>query len=136
MKVNRSIVDAASGKTMQVAEILAIDIKPGWKSGTRVTFAGKGNESPGQPTGDVVFIIEEQKHARFVREGNDLVYMYRISLKDALCGGTVQIDHLDGTKVPVEFRDPLSPSSVIPVRYAFHTLSMSFTVTVWQDFCS
>jgi DnaJ family protein B protein 4 len=119
MKVNRSIVDAASGKMMQVAEILAIDIKPGWKSGTRVTFEGKGNETQaGQPPGDVVFIIEEQKHSRFTREGNDLVYMYRIALKDALCGGTVQIDHLNGTKVPIEFQGPLSPTSVIPVRCA------------------
>jgi hypothetical protein len=118
MKVNRTIVDASSGKTMQVAEVLAIDIKPGWKSGTRVTFAGKGNETQGQPPGDVVFIIEEQKHPRFTREGNDLVYAYRIALKDALCGGTVQIDHISGMKMPVEFQGPLKPSSVITVRCA------------------
>lgn len=30
-------------------EIITINVQPGWKDGTRITFAGKGDELPGQP---------------------------------------------------------------------------------------
>ena len=29
-------------------EVLTINVQPGWKDGTRITFAGKGDELPGQ----------------------------------------------------------------------------------------
>lgn len=38
--MTRNIVDAASGKAVPVEETLEITVKPGWKEGTRVTFAG------------------------------------------------------------------------------------------------
>ena len=37
MKVTKSIMDA-SGKTMPVEKILTINVKPGWKDGTKITF--------------------------------------------------------------------------------------------------
>jgi DnaJ homolog subfamily B member 4 len=117
MKVGRKLVDGQSGQPVQVQEVLTIDVKPGWKDGTKVTFAGKGNETqPGQPAGDLVFIIKEQHHTRFVRQGNDLVYTYKIRLRDALCGGSVNVQHLDGSQVPVSFDGPLHPGSVMTVR--------------------
>ena len=30
-------------------EVLTINVQPGWKDGTRITFASKGDELPGQP---------------------------------------------------------------------------------------
>lgn len=39
-QVTRNIVDAASSKAMPVEETLEISVKPGWKEGTRITFAG------------------------------------------------------------------------------------------------
>lgn len=36
MKISRTIYDAASGKATRVSEVLTIDIKPGWKAGTKV----------------------------------------------------------------------------------------------------
>ena len=72
LRVTRDIVDSASGKAMPVQETLEIDVKPGWKQGTRVTFQGKGDERPGMPAGDLVFVVQEKPHPRFRREGNDL----------------------------------------------------------------
>jgi DnaJ homolog subfamily B member 4 len=42
MKISRNIYDASSGKSVPVQEILTIDVKPGWKKGTKLTFAEKG----------------------------------------------------------------------------------------------
>lgn len=41
MKIQRSILDA-SGQSMRVSEVLEVAVRPGWKSGTKVTFAEKG----------------------------------------------------------------------------------------------
>ena len=30
-------------------DVITINVQPGWKDGTRITFAGKGDELPGQP---------------------------------------------------------------------------------------
>lgn len=42
LKISRTVTDA-SGKQMRVSEVLPVSIKPGWKSGTKVTFSEKGN---------------------------------------------------------------------------------------------
>ncbi|KAL2524212.1 DNAJ heat shock family protein [Abeliophyllum distichum] len=67
MKISREIADA-SGKTLPVEEILTIDIKPGWKKGTKITFPEKGNEQPNVVPADLVFIVDEKPHSVFTRE--------------------------------------------------------------------
>ena len=44
MKIQRTIVDA-SGQSMRVSEVLTVDVKPGWKSGTKITFPEKGKRT-------------------------------------------------------------------------------------------
>lgn len=83
-KVTKRIVDAASNKSMPVEEVLEIKVKAGWKEGTRITFEGKGDELPGQPPQDLVFIIHQLPHTKFHRSGNDLVTRMRIPLHMAL----------------------------------------------------
>lgn len=56
-KVTRHIVDAASGNSLPVEEVLEIPVRPGWKDGTRITFEGKGDERPGRPPQDLVFVV-------------------------------------------------------------------------------
>ncbi|ONK71665.1 uncharacterized protein A4U43_C04F11090 [Asparagus officinalis] len=69
-------------KTME--EILTIDIKPGWKKGTKITFPEKGNEQHNLIPADLVFIIDERPHGIFKREGNDLFYTTIISPRIAM----------------------------------------------------
>ena len=38
--------------------VLTIDIKKGWKEGTKITFHNEGNESPGFSAGDIIFKIK------------------------------------------------------------------------------
>lgn len=60
---------------------MSISIKPGWKSGTKVTFQKEGDQSPGKIPSDIVFIIRDKPHAMFKREGSDLRYTARLTLK-------------------------------------------------------
>jgi len=52
---------------------IEIDVKRGWKPGTKITFEGYGDEEPGLQSGDIQFVIQEKKHPIFTRDGNDLI---------------------------------------------------------------
>lgn len=80
MKISRRIVQA-DGSSRKEEKFLAISIKPGWKSGTKVTFQKEGDQAPGKIPADIVFIIRDKPHAMFKREGSDLRYTARLTLK-------------------------------------------------------
>ncbi|RDY12409.1 DnaJ-like subfamily B member 13, partial [Mucuna pruriens] len=110
MKISREIVDASGyNKTAQVEEILTIDVKPGWKKGTKITFPEKGNEQPNVTPADLVFIIDEKPHSVFTREGNDLITTQKISLVEALTGCTVNLTTLDGRNLTVPINNVVHP---------------------------
>ncbi|KAJ0051999.1 hypothetical protein Pint_02328 [Pistacia integerrima] len=109
MKISREIADI-SGKTMQVEEILTIDVKPGWKKGTKITFPEKGNEQPNVVPADLVFIIDEKPHSVFTRDGNDLIVTQKISLAEALTGYTVQLTTLDGRNLAIPINTVIHPN--------------------------
>ncbi|XP_065874086.1 uncharacterized protein [Euphorbia lathyris] len=109
MKISREIADI-SGKTMQVEEILTIDVKPGWKKGTKITFPEKGNEQPNVIPADLVFIIDEKPHPVYTRDGNDLVVTQKISLAEALTGYTVHLTTLDGRNLSIPITSVINPT--------------------------
>ncbi|GMG98560.1 hypothetical protein Nepgr_000400 [Nepenthes gracilis] len=115
MKISREIADR-SGKTMPVEEILTIDVKPGWKKGTKITFPEKGNEQPGVSPADLIFIIDEKPHKVFTRDGNDLVVTQKVSLQEALTGHTVNLTTLDGRNLTIPINDVIHPNfeEVVP----------------------
>ncbi|CAI0468872.1 unnamed protein product [Linum tenue] len=108
MKISREIADA-SGKTLPVEEILTIDIKPGWKKGTKITFPEKGNEQPNLIPSDLIFIIDEKPHSTFTRDGNDLVVTKKIPLAEALTGGTINLTTLDGRTLSIPINNVIHP---------------------------
>ncbi|EFJ27870.1 hypothetical protein SELMODRAFT_231730 [Selaginella moellendorffii] len=108
MKISRNIADP-SGKTMPVEEFLTIDVKPGWKKGTKITFPEKGNEQPNLIPADIVFVIDEKPHDVFKRDGNDLVMTQKVSLADALTGTTITVNTLDGRTLTIPINDIISP---------------------------
>lgn len=103
-------------RTMLVEEILTIDIKPGWKKGTKITFPEKGNEAPHIIPADIVFIIDEKPHDVFTRDGNDLVMTQKISLAEALTECTVKVTTLDGRNLTVSINNVIYPGyeEVVP----------------------
>eukprot|EP00474_Spongospora_subterranea_P008514 CRZ08972.1 hypothetical protein [Spongospora subterranea] len=92
--------------------VLIIDGQRGWKSGTKVTFENEGDQYPGGMAGDLIFVIQEKPHARFKREGNNLVYKASISLKGALCGTTIEIVTLDSRTIKMKTDGIVSPTTV------------------------
>lgn len=112
MKITRRITNEY-GQTTKEDKILAIDVKPGWKSGTKITFNNEGDQSPGSLAADVIFIIRDKSHPHFKRDNADIKYTAKISLKDALtCNSQVRVPTLDGPPVTLAIKDIVKPSTI------------------------
>lgn len=96
--------------------VLEVNVKPGWKAGTKVTFPQEGDECGDGVAQDICFVIREKKHPLYTREGSNLLHHARIPLVDALTGGEpILLQHLEqdanGHKVlSVKVTDMITPS--------------------------
>ena len=90
IKINRIVNNS------RVNEIIEIDIKPGWKEGTKLTYENKGNSTINETPGDIIVIIEERIHDKFTRFGNDLELKLNIDLQDAINGFSKNITLING----------------------------------------
>lgn len=106
--------DCNGKKVAQKTKVLEVHIERGMKNGQRITFRGEGDSGPNTLPGDVIFVIEEQEHARFKRNGNDLITHIEIDLLTALTGGEFAVQQLDGEwyKVNVPAGSILKPGDV------------------------
>jgi len=100
MKISRKVYKE-DGSVVNEDKVLKINIKPGWKSGTKVTFSQEGDRVPGKIPADIAFIIKDKPHPIFTRDGVDIKYSYKVPLREALCGTIVQVPTLDGKKVGI-----------------------------------
>jgi len=112
MKISRKIY-SEDGTVRNEEKVLKIQVKPGWKSGTKITFAKEGDQVPGKIPADIAFIIRDKPHPLFTRDGANLKYNYKITLREALCGSVIQIPTLEGRKVGLDCsREILKPQTV------------------------
>ena len=100
MKISRKVYKE-DGSLTNEDKVLKINIKPGWKSGTKVTFSQEGDQIPGKIPADIAFIIKDNPHPIFTRDGANINYNYKVPLREALCGTIVQVPTLDGKKVGI-----------------------------------
>ncbi|XP_044492047.1 dnaJ homolog subfamily B member 1-like [Mangifera indica] len=114
MRISRVVLDKF-GKQKTVEEILTIDIKPGWKKGTKITFPEKGNQERGVTPADIIFVVDEKPHAIFKRDGNDLVVNKKISLLEALTGQTYTMPTLDGRNLIIPVTDIIKPGDEVVI---------------------
>ena len=91
MKITRRVA-SDDGRSMRSEEkILSIDVRPGWKAGTRITFPREGDQIPGSVPADIVFVIRDKPHPQFVRDGSNIKYRAKISLREVhYCCDTIQ----------------------------------------------
>lgn len=82
-------------------ELLEVTVERGMKDRQRITFAGKGDQLPGQLPGDIVLVVDAQAHDTFQRRGSDLIMKKEITLLEALTGTRFVVEHLDGHKMLV-----------------------------------
>ncbi len=78
-------------------ETISIDVPAGVQDGMQLSMGGRGNAGErGGPPGDLIILIEEEKHAELTRDGNDVQYVLSISFPDAVFGTQIEVPTIDG----------------------------------------
>jgi DnaJ family protein B protein 4 len=83
-------------KIIQEHEILELEIKPGMKDGTKITFNNKGDHYIGREPGDIIFVIKQKPHDIFERHDGNLITKIDISNKDIETGFEKKIKDITG----------------------------------------
>jgi DnaJ family protein B protein 4 len=92
-------------------KIFEIDIKPGWKAGTKVTFEDEN-------IGTVIFVIEEKEHSKFKRVDSDLIYQHKTSSKENI----LTLETLSKKKLNIDLKNKKKgekitvPNEGMPIR--------------------
>lgn len=81
MKISRKVLQP-DGTNRKEDKVLTINVKPGWKAGTKITFQKEGDQGKNKIPADIVFIIRDKPHPLFKREGSDLRYTAKVALKE------------------------------------------------------
>lgn len=78
-------------------ETISIDVPAGVQEGMQLSMGGKGNmgERGGAP-GDLLILIEEEKHPELVREGLDVQYVLPLSFPEVVFGTNLEVPTIDG----------------------------------------
>lgn len=113
MKISKMVVQP-DGVALKEEKILQINVKPGWKAGTKITFPKEGDQIPGKVPADIVFIIRDKPHNQFKREGSDIKYTAKITLREALCAtGQLKVPTLTGDTIPLTLHhEVIKPTTV------------------------
>lgn len=73
MKISRKRLNPDGRSYRSEDKILTIEIKKGWKEGTKITFPREGDETPNSIPADIVFIIKDKDHPKFKRDGSNII---------------------------------------------------------------
>ena len=97
-------------------EIVEVNIPAGVYEGMQLSMRGKGNAGKfnGIP-GDLLILVEEEKHTTLVRDENDLIYSLLLDIPTAALGGFAEIPTIDG-KAKVTIDPGTQPGKVLRLR--------------------
>jgi DnaJ-class molecular chaperone len=77
---------------------LSVDIPKGVEDKETILLSGSGNSAGPNVNGDVLVTVHVNNTTPFKRNGLDLIYNVKISLKESLCGFKIDIPHINGKR--------------------------------------
>lgn len=97
-------------------EIIDIEIPAGVGNDMQLSVRGKGNAGPRNGvSGDLIIVIEEEPHAEFERDGNNLIYNLFLTIPEAVLGTQAEVPTIDG-KVRVKVAPGTQSGKVLRLR--------------------
>ncbi|KAG7498616.1 dnaJ-like subfamily B member 5-like [Solea senegalensis] len=116
VKIARSRLTSDGRSVRSEDKVLNVVVKKGWKAGTKITFPREGDETPNSTPADITFVLRDEKHPQYKRQGSNIVFTAKITLKEALCGCTVNVPTLDKRMMPLPCSDVIKPGAVRRLR--------------------
>jgi len=94
-----------------------VKIPPGTHDGLTLRIAGAGdNAYQGAPAGDAMLSVRVLPHARFQRNGLDLIEQITISAWEAMLGKDVEVQTISGEKITVRIKEGTQPESFLRIQ--------------------
>tara|TARA_B100001093_G_C26793605_1_gene1000117 strand:+ start:613 stop:1482 length:870 start_codon:yes stop_codon:yes gene_type:complete len=109
INLTRNIQTTKNGPISKEKKSIDLQIKPGWKEGTKVTYHEHGNILYGKKPQDLIITIKEKKHPQFKRCGDDLYTQIQITLKESLVGFEREFLNLDNQLVNFKTNEMTTP---------------------------
>ena len=125
MKITRKTYDEVTGKRKSEEKVLDIEIKAGYKAGTKIKFKNVGDQESDGTTQDMHFVItevieapyhqtiptnsEQKEHPTLKRSDDNLITTIELSLKESLTGWSRTVTTIDGRQLPVSGSGPTQP---------------------------
>lgn len=98
-------------------EVITINIPAGVAEGMQLSLSGKGNAARhGGVPGDLIILIEEEKHPDYIREDNNLIYNLIVSIPQAILGSALEIPLIEGGKVKVKIDPGTTSGKLLRIR--------------------
>jgi len=101
----------SNGTKVNEVETLYVTIPQGIDNNEIIQIVDKGHITP-EIKGDIKIGVRVQNDTIFIRTGLDLIYKKTISLKEALCGFSVDFVHINGKKLRLNNMD--NPTIIKP----------------------
>lgn len=96
--------------------IVEFHIPAGVQDGQTLVLKGEGNAPRhGGVNGDLLIVIQEEKNAELIRDGQDLIYNLMLDFPTAALGGSAEIPLIDG-KARVKIAAGTQPGKVLRLR--------------------
>ena len=77
-------------------ETIYVEVPPGIDDNEIILLRDKGNSMSENVKGDIKIFIKVTNNSLFKRQGLDLIFEKKISLKEALCGFSFELNHVNG----------------------------------------
>jgi DnaJ-class molecular chaperone len=100
LEIERWVMIDHSMRTVE-REIIQVTIPPGLTDSDFIILRDRGNRVNDQIKGDIKIGINIKNETIFQRLGMDLIYKKKISLKEALCGFSFDIQHVNGKTLTI-----------------------------------
>jgi molecular chaperone DnaJ len=119
-------------------EVVSINIPAGVEEGMQLSVSGKGNAARrGGINGDLLVLIQEEKHPELIRDGSDLIYNLQLSVPDAILGTPAEIPTIEG-KVKVRIDPGTQPGKILRLRgkglpevHSYHRGDLLVRINIW-----
>ncbi|XP_002156957.1 dnaJ homolog subfamily B member 4 [Hydra vulgaris] len=110
IKITKKVLCEDGQSYASEQKILSIEIKKGWKEGTKITFPKEGDQIKGHIPADIVFVIKDKPHPYYSRDkNNNLIFKPKISLREALCGGQIPVPLINGDVKTISWNKVIQP---------------------------
>ena len=97
-------------------DVVTVKIPAGVEEGMQLSVSGKGNAARrGGINGDLLVVIEEERHPELIRDGMDLIHFLTITIPEAILGTPVEIPTVEG-KVKVKIEPGTQPGKTLRLK--------------------